>query len=760
MAAATQHTWRFFRAGGFDQVRLDTGADIANLEHLDQKLWVALSCPARGIEFDEKTLELIDLDKDGRIRYVEILAAARFACSLLKNPGELLKGSASLPLSAISDSTPEGKRLQQSAKQILNDLGKGTAIAISVDDTSDTTKIFSATIFNGDGIVPIDSTTNPVTQAVLQNIIDCMGAENDRSGKPGVNQAKVDQFFGEIATYTAWNSLVETDPSILPLGDQTKAASDALNAVRSKAEDYFARCKLAAFDVRSVAAMNLTEEEYLRVASKDFSLTADEVAHFPLSRIDANRPLPLTGGLNPAWEARIAAFVKETVQPILGPREELTEADFATVTAKLVPYDKWLAARPMTSLDRLGPQRVREIEQLNAKPEIDLLLAEDIRLSEYSQQIETVDKLVRLNRDLYRLLCNFVNFRDFYARQDKAIFQVGTLYLDQRSCDLCVRVEDITKHATLATLSRAYLAYCECTRRSGDAEKITIAAAFTAGDSDYLMVGRNGVFYDRKGCDWDATIIKIVDNPISVRQAFWAPYKRAMRWIEEQITKHAVAADAAATNKLTTTATTVGTAATTPLPAPAPVTAPASVPVKPKFDVGVVAAMGVAIGGVTAAFGAILQAFFGLGPWMPIGFFAAILLISGPSMLVAWLKLRQRNLGPILDANGWAVNSRAMISIPFGSVLTAIATLPPGARRDIFDPYAPKKSAWNWILSILLWVATLAVLGGAFWNFGGLEQIAPGKFRKSQWMLDNEKSDKAAADKAAAEKAKAAPATK
>jgi len=28
-------------------------------------------------------------------------------------------------------------------------------------------------------------------------------------------------------------------------------------------------------------------------------------------------------------------------------------------------------------------------------------------------------------------------------------------------------------------------------------------------------------------------------------------------------------------------------------------------------------------------------------------------------MIIAWLKMRQRNLGPILDANGWAVNSKA-----------------------------------------------------------------------------------------------------
>ena len=74
-AGRSSHNWRFFRAGGFDQVRLDSGIDIMNLDKLDQKLWVALACPTRGLEFDTKTLELIDTDKDGRIRAPEIIAA-------------------------------------------------------------------------------------------------------------------------------------------------------------------------------------------------------------------------------------------------------------------------------------------------------------------------------------------------------------------------------------------------------------------------------------------------------------------------------------------------------------------------------------------------------------------------------------------------------------------------------------------------------------------------------------------------------------
>src|SRR2546428_10441270 len=102
----TTHAWRFFRAGGFDQVRLDSAADLAALDQLDQKLWVALACPTTGLEFDSRTLALIDLDNDGRIRPPELIAAAKWVCSLLKNPDDLLKSSSSLPLSAINDASP------------------------------------------------------------------------------------------------------------------------------------------------------------------------------------------------------------------------------------------------------------------------------------------------------------------------------------------------------------------------------------------------------------------------------------------------------------------------------------------------------------------------------------------------------------------------------------------------------------------------------------------------------------------------------
>jgi hypothetical protein len=183
----------FFRAGGLCQVRLSTGADLLALDQLDQKLWVALACPTTGVEFDTRTLSLIDTDKDGRIRAPEVIAAVKWAAQCLKNPDDLLKEYSELPLAAINPATAEGEQLIASAKQVLANLGKPNASTITVDEASDN--------FNGDGIIPVEAASDDATKSVMADVIACLGAETDRSGKPGVNQAKVDLFFAEAIAF-------------------------------------------------------------------------------------------------------------------------------------------------------------------------------------------------------------------------------------------------------------------------------------------------------------------------------------------------------------------------------------------------------------------------------------------------------------------------------------------------------------------------------------------------------------------------------
>ena len=709
---AANYSWKFFRAGGFNQVVIGSGADLMNLDQLDQKLWVALACPTTGVEFDKATLALIDTDKDGRVRAPELIAAAKWAGGLLKNPDDLLKGSPTLKPGAINEAVPEGKLIANFARQVL---GKADTDEVTFDEAAAAAQTFAAKPFNGDGIIPADSTSDDATKAVVADIINCLGADTDASGKPGISQAKVDQFFADAAAFSAWWKKAEADASVLPLGLNTEAAAAAVKAVKTKVEDYFARGRLAAFDPRAVNALNRDEKEYAALSAKDLTSNHADIASLPLAQVGATTPLPLTQGINPAWAGAIAALQTNAITPLLGAKTVLTEADWNALVGKLAAFDAWNAGKTGGSVEKIGLARAREILGTKVQETLTALIAKDMAEQGNSVAVIGLHRLIHYHRDLAKLARNFVNFADFYGRKDKAIFQAGTLYLDQRSCDLCLTVDDAGRHAAMAGMAGTYLAYCDCARK-GTGEKLSIVAAFTGGDSDNLIVGRNGIFYDRKGLDWDATITKIVENPISIRQAFWAPYKKLVRMIEERAAKQAADADASANAQLTAVAN-------------APLTATA--PAKPAFDPSVIALLSLALGTLAAAFAGILGFLGKFETWqVPLVILGIMLVISAPSMAIAWLKLRKRNLGPILDANGWAVNAKAKMNVPFGGALTGVAALPPGATFGAADAYAEKPSPWPKLLlfAFVLWFvwAFLNDSQGRLWRWtDGNESLAP-----------------------------------
>ena len=737
MTSNSPHTWKFFRAGGFNQVVLNSGADFLNLDQLDQKLWVALACPTTGLEFDAKTLALIDTDKDGRIRAPELIAAARWAGGLMKNPDDLLKGSPTLRPSAINDATPEGKLIANFARQVL---GKSDTGEVTFDEAATAAQTLAAKPFNGDGIVPADSASDDATKAVIADIINCVGADTDASGQPGVSQARVDQFFAAAAAYSDWWKKAEGNTSVLPLGLNTEIAAAAVRAVKSKVDDYFTRGRLAAFDPRSVNALNRDEKEYAALGAKDLTNNHADIASLPLAQVGATTPLPLTQGINPAWANAIAALQTHAIVPLLGARTVLTEADWSALVGKLAAFDAWNAGKTGGAVEKIGLTRTREILATKARETLTALIARDKAEEGNAVAVIGLHRLIHYHRDLASLCRNFVNFGDFYGRKNKAIFQAGTLYLDQRSCDLCLSVDDAGKHAAMAGMAGTYLAYCDCVRK-GSGEKLSIVAAFTGGDSDNLMVGRNGIFYDRKGRDYDATITKLLDNPISVRQAFWSPYKKLVRMIEERAAKQAAAADADVNAQLTATAQTAGTPS-----------APAA-PQKLAFDPSVIALISLALGTLAAAFAGLLGFLGKFEAWqVPLVIIGIMLVISAPSMAIAWLKLRKRNLGPILDANGWAVNAKAKMNVPFGGALTGVAALPPGATFSTADKYAEKPSVWPKLLlfAFVVWF---------IWAFlndsqGRLYRWTDGKYGKTPVEVQKALDAKAAEKKGAEDKGK------
>ena len=271
-----EHVWQFSRVGGVNRVNLESAKDLMALDQLDQKLWTALSCPTFGLEIDSETLKLIDYDNDERIRVPEILAAVKWITSLIKDPNDLLKMSPTLPLSAINDDSEEGKKLLASAKQILLNLGKADQTYISVEETSDTEKIFADTKFNGDGIITDNVSEDETIKTLINHIIQLIGSATDMNGKEGISAEHLEDFYTQCQAYSDWYAKAEADKkNILPFDDKTAESYLALLLIKPKIDDYFLRCRLADFDAESILALNSLNTQYEEISKKNLSTCLD-----------------------------------------------------------------------------------------------------------------------------------------------------------------------------------------------------------------------------------------------------------------------------------------------------------------------------------------------------------------------------------------------------------------------------------------------------------------------------------------------------
>lgn len=634
------YKWSYCSLGGTTRVNIACGADIAHLRELDEKMWTVLSCPVKGLELDERTLDLIDYDRDGKIRVEEVVKAAEWLCSVVKDSNTILLGHDFIDLDDFNIDNEEGAKLQESAKQVLKIMG-------------------------------LNKTT--------------------------ISLAELDEFlshYDEDCQKQLEDSLDSLTIATAPYGENSDDAVAAVNAVRDKIADYFIRCKFIQFHDDCAEALDVSVEKVAAISDKNLSTSVDEISGYPISRPIANAVLPINEGINPAWQGAFGK-VKSLVLDVDYPgKESINEEEWNAVVAKI---DAYVAAKA----DEVKAINDNQAEKMNDEHEI----------------IKPLERLLHLYRDFYTLLRNYVMMTDFYDLSKQAIFQAGKLYIDSRCLNLCMKVTDVPKHMDGSKLSGMFLLYCKCTSKVKNAT-MDIVAVLTDGEVNSVRVGKNAIFYDNAGQDWDAVITQIVDNPISLRQAFWSPYRKFGRWVTEKLSKSAEEKEAKSFDNLTAKADNVtASIGADGKPVPAPDT-------KKAFDIakfaGIFAAIGLALGFVLQALTGVFKVMFSSLPAFILVVVVVMLCISGPSMFLAWLKLRNRNLGPVLNANGWAINSKILVNTRFGATLTDMAKYPKIVAND---PYAvksmPKWLRWVlFILVVLIVVFLLLYFNNYFDRFG------------------------------------------
>ena len=695
-----RHTWTFQRVGGLDQVVLKNADDIINLPNLDPKLWVALSCPTTGLDFDQRTLQLLDSDNDGRIRIPDILDAISWAKDKIVSFDNIVQSSETLPLSQIDDSTEQGKKLLVTAHSILANLNKSQADYLTQDDVQQSLKINASKLYNGDLIFPPSGELSPEMQNFIQTAIKTTGAQKDMSGQDGINLEIAQTFVKNLKSWQAWQTDISNTQT--PFGENRSEIWKLVQELKPKIDDYFLRVELAQYAPQAQNALNV-DEKYI-VPTQNGLLSDQALAELPLSKIDSNNSLDLVNGLNPLWKSKIIRFRALVASHLANPNQ-LTSQEWQDIQTGLNAYATLIsskpdmqqlnvATKPTASIEDIPSNEIANFTNGNLLSEFEKMVDQDNQTPISASDVFVLEKLVLFQKHFYRLLINFASFAEFFSLDHYAAFQLGKLYIDGRCATLCVAVDNIAKHSTMADYSELCLLYCECTRHG---QKQTIVAAITAGQGDLLMEGRNGVFIDNEGNDWDANVVKMITKPISIQQAIWAPYQRIGRLITEQINKWASSKDAD-----------IEKTSTQAIQNP-----------ENKFDigksVGIFAAIGLAIGAIGTALATIFQAIFSLTWWQfPLVILGLFLIISGPSVILAWLKLRRRTLGPLLEASGWAINGQVKINLLLGGLLTSKAELPANAKRNLTDPLRKR----NKKARIIFWSAILVgvvMVGTALW---------------------------------------------
>ena len=612
------HRHAFFRAARTPQPALLRGADVEWLADLDRTGWIVLSRPTALPGREDPVAALLDGNGDGRVRVPEVLAAIDWLRPRLASFDRLFLPFAGLVPDDLRADTPEGKALADLLAQIAPD---GTPVTAAALGEARQTRLCAP------GQPPL-----------------CGMAETFRRLCPSPEDAET-QSRKDFESACALTDRVLAWRAALPKGDWTYEDAAAFAALRQPVADYFLACETLRYDPAATPP------------PRD---PAKPLREAPLALPSAVSPgLPLRGGLNPAWRWAAERLAKWTGRD----DAVLTPEAWHALCGRFAPLMAWYDGSEICppgerkaffdTVDWDDAEGIARLADPALRAELARLIDAEEAKAPLRATFDALERFLTLREGFLRFLRNFVNVADLYPPMADPLFLTGTLFMDGRCCRLCFPVEgDAAAHAKAAEGSRCCLVYCALERK-GEAGR-TILAVFTAGATGALTVGKRGVFFDLQGRDWEAVACHVAINAISLSEAFVEPWRRiGAACVETARRLLAGKGDAAV-------------AALAPKPAK-----PAMPP-----EMASVATLGIALSFVASAAAAIAAAVTNAPLWKTGAVAAGVVLaVSVPSVILAWFRLRNRDLAPILNASGWAINRAIGLTPRLGRFFTRRASL-------------------------------------------------------------------------------------
>jgi len=699
----------FENYGGYYHLRIASAEDLKHLLTLNDGRWLATSCPRSSLNADPTFLHYLDADGNGRIVSEEVRAAIRWTWERLHPSPTWTNRQPTLPLSLIRSENPEGKALLAAARRILETLRRPEATEITLDEIRNRQTILAQAVYNGDGVIPPDAIEDPSAAEFARDLVNAYGGSPDASGRNGVDLAHLDRFAAEAKAYLEWHAAAQREAPhpILPYGDATQPMFDALTALREPVERFYAQCALVRFDPRVLDLMRLRDDELDALSTASREALLERLRQAPLATPNAEGLLPLEG-VNEAYAEPMRAFRERVVRPILGDLERLSEPEWRALLAHFAPYERWIAAKPTTPLEALGVEKLRRYLDSPHDRTIRAMIETDRAVASELEQMQNLEKLLLYHQWLWEFANNYASFPRLFSLRERALFERGTLILDAREYSLALRVENRPAHANLAKHAGLFLLYAQITGAQ-PSETFEVVVPVTRGNSIGLYVGRRGVFYSLDGKEYDAEITQMIENPINLWESMKEPIRRIRDLIAARTEQLAQTVQKTAESQVAKVSARVETGVQPSLQvASSPAPSPAASPEAASKTSGNVRDLMIGAGFVFAGLatsvkfladtaaklqqpGALRNLLY-LASATVGGLFFILMAVT---TLTAWMKLRKRDLGVLLQACGWAINGRIRVTAKMGRLFVRPVRLPRHAqrrRRDLISSLRRSRS--------------------------------------------------------------------
>ncbi|MCH8937943.1 MAG: hypothetical protein IH966_00865 [Gemmatimonadetes bacterium] len=645
----------------------------------------------------------------------------------MANGDRMAASSDVLRLADLDTSHEEGRKLKEAAIHILGQLNANELDEISLEQVRLFRNTYGMTSPNGDGVLPPQHVSDPAAAQLANDVLEQVGSTKDISGADGINEGHLCQFLDGARKYLAWKARAEDDGAagILPWGDDTAAAVKLTSEFDAKIAQFFWQCDLVKLDARTAERICLSEQDLQNLDGSDLRAMERQLAQAPLQTPNAEGVLNLQGPINPYYQDQMEELqnrVLARAQP--DSHESLTRIGWQQVKAIFEPYCAWQAEKPSDGVGELSETTLKEYLDGPAQKKLLQLLLEDLAVKDEVKQVTDLEKLILYQRWLLELANNFVSFSALYDPSRRALFELGDLIIDGRELAFTMKVRNRAEHKKIAQTSKMFLVYAEITVSQEQGRSFEIAAALTAGGQGAIEIGKRGIFYDLQGKEWDARVVDMVENPISLWEAIKSPFVKAKKLLSEKL--EAFAGTRAGSLEKATTEITTKMEKGESLQQPAQVPSAGAAPPSGSGMRDMLLFGGIAFAAVGSSLVYLIKTLTDIGLLNAgLALVSLVLVVILFSALSGWSKLRKRDMSALLEACGWAVNFRMYMTRRLGHLFSRTPHLPEGARKERRDlvtlflrQTGYRASRWTRVRLVSLLAALLAaaLLSALFWN--------------------------------------------